>query len=284
MTSPEYLIDIGDTHISHRLALCPPRGFVIDGGSLILPNSIQKGINEAWARFQQRVRDITKGKTYTLIHKGDQVEGVHHGAKDALSANIVDQQVNALDVLKDICDGAAEVYCCRGTPAHAGPDSEWEEPIAHNLGAIPNAAGQYTRQVLDIEWNGLLLHAAHHIGTTGVHGGKATAPMGEMAELRATAGQWGLRAPDIITRGHRHDGVVVSTPSRYGMACSIATPGWQGKTGFAYKIRGGRVGQLTVGGGIHEYRDGRFMPWIEAYAIAPELPAMESTNQGSDDG
>jgi hypothetical protein len=268
----DVIIDIGDTHVGHRLALTPPRGFVLDGGTVCRPNPIQAAINEAWARFCQRVRDVTKGKTYTLIHKGDVVEGVHHKASDALSINMTDQQNNAVDVLRELAADAAEVYFCRGTPAHAGQDSCFEEFVAQAVGAIPNGAGQYTRQVLDLRWHGLVIHAAHHIGTTGVHGGKATAPMAELAELRATAGQWGLRAPDIITRGHRHDAVVVGTPSRRGMAWSIATPGWQGKTGFAYKVRGGRVGQLHVGGGIHEFRGGRFLPWIESYAIAPELP------------
>jgi len=279
VTSPEYLIDIGDTHVGHRLALTPERGFHIDGGSLVLPNGIQRAINEAWARFQQRVRDITDGAPYILLHKGDAVEGVHHRNKDGLSINMVDQADNCVEVLSDICRNAAEVYFCRGTPAHAGADSEWEEHVAGRLGAIPTEGGAYTRQVWFYNWGGYLVHAAHHIGVTSVHASKATAPMAELAELRATAGQYGLRAPDMITRGHRHDGTIVGTPSNNGMAWSVTTPGWQGKTGFSYKVKSGRVGQLTVGGGIHHLKNGRIRPWIEAYAIAPELERLGGNNE-----
>ena len=276
--SPDVLIDMGDTHVGHRLAVCPPRGFVIDGGNLVLPNEIQSAINEAWARFQQMVRDVTKGKSYVYIHKGDVIEGPpHHGNIDTLSANIKDQQDNAVEVLKDICSSAAEVYFIRGTGAHAGKDSEHEEAIAQRLGAIPvvsSASGheRYTRQILVLDFCGYVVHAAHHIGTTGTPAGRATAPMKEITNLRESAGAFGLRAPDVVTRGHRHVGTCAGDVTRNGMGWSITTPGWQGKTGFAYKTVGGRTEQLVVGGGIHEVRNGRFLPWVQGYAIMPDLP------------
>ena len=274
---PEIIIDIGDTHVGHRLALSPERGFVIDGGSLILPNEIQKAINEAWARFQQMVRDVTKGKSYILIHKGDVIEGVHHGATDNLSANIGDQQTNAVNVLKDICAGAAEVYFVRGTGVHAGQDSEWEEPVARECGAIPvvhSATGQeaYTRQVLTFDFHGYIVHAAHHVGTTGVPNSRLTAIMRELANMREAAAAFGREAPDLVLRGHCHVGRAGGDVTYKGMAWTVSTPGWQGKTAFTYKTIGGRTGQLVVGGGIHEVANGRLMPWVQGYPIMPELP------------
>jgi hypothetical protein len=207
------------------------------------------------------------------------VEGVHHRASDAISTNMQDQRENAVAVLKDLCADAAEVYFCRGTAAHAGQDSCDEEAVAHACGAIPMTSAEngrpvYTRQIVTLKWNGLVIHAAHHVGTTSVHNGKTTALMAELGELRATAGQYGLRAPDVVLRSHRHDGGVAGSVSRYGMAWSISTPPWSGKNGFAYKVRSGRVSQLAVGGGIHEYSCGRFLPWIESYPIMPELPDL----------
>ena len=277
--SPEIIIDIGDTHVGHRLSLCPQRGFVIDGGSLILPNEIQKAINEAWARFQQLVRDVTKGKSYVLFHKGDVIEGAHHQAKDSLSANIVDQQMNAIDVLKDITTSAAEVYFIRGTAAHAGQDSEWEEGIAQRCGAIPvvnKVTGQesYTRQTMVYDFHGYWVHVSHHIGTTGSPVSRLTGPMKVLTNLRETAAAYGLEPADLVTRGHCHVGRIGGDVTWKGMGWSVTTPGWQGKSGFAYKTVGGRTGQLVVGGGIHEVANGRLLPWVQGYPIMPELEGV----------
>lgn len=281
--STDLLVVIGDTHIGHRSSLCPPRGFTIDGGSLILPNEIQKAICEAYGRFVEMVRAATVGKSYTLIHLGDIVEGNHHGAIDTLSLNIKDQEDNAFDTLQDLFAGAAERYCVRGTPAHAGPDSVFEEPIAQRLGAIPTVSTvsgreSYTRHVVCIEWNGYLIHAAHHVSATGVAGSRTTGPMKEIVGLRESAAAFGRRAPDIILRGHCHTGAIAGDVTRYGMGFGITHPGWMGKNGYVYKLPGGRASQLVVGGGIHEYRTGRFLPWIQGYPIMPDLP--EAENEG----
>ena len=60
-------------------------------------------------------------------------------------------------------------------------------------------------------------------------------------------GRWHRRPPDFIIRGpHRY--VAVNIEGDNGMAKALVTPGWQGKTGYCYRIAGARQSEPQFGG------------------------------------
>lgn len=270
-----WIIDMGDTHVGDRLGLYPGAGFVIDGGSLVQPNPIQRAIREFYDEVIDMCLTEIGGEDFILLHKGDVVEGHHHRSKSALSANHHDQVYNSTELFKPLCDRASRTYFVRGTPAHVGEDSEIEEIVAGMCQAEKSAMGHRCHPLLVFKWNGLVFHVAHHIAGTSVAASRATALMSELVELQRTAGAEGLEAPDIVSRGHRHVGTMVSDCTHKGMAWSVATPGWQGKTGFAYKIKGGRVGELRVGLILWEYsKKWGAIPHMLHRRIARQLPLV----------
>lgn len=269
-SDPDMIVAIGDTHTGHQFAACPPRGFVTDGKNLSLPNPVQKAVNGHLATFLERVEDYTRrrGKTFILTHSGDWIEGHHHKAKDAISANINDQQKNCVETWSPLAEMAEYLITSRGTPAHAGEDSEYEEAIAQALGAREDAFGRYTQSIARFYWQDHLVHLAHHIGTTGTASRRATGPWGEIGELMYAASEVEGRAPDIILRGHRHVEHAAGEGSVRGMRWTCVNPPWVGPNGFAVKVRGGRTGNARVGGIIIEKMDdGRAFAWCETYFL-----------------
>jgi hypothetical protein len=120
------------------------------------------------------VPTVTRGEPYDICHNGDVVEGVHHRATTQISHNILDQKRIAINVLKGEIARCKKMggtyYHIRGTEAHVGQSSIFEEEVAESLGAKPNEHGQHARYDL---WkrvgtkDGPLVHLLHHIGTTG---------------------------------------------------------------------------------------------------------------------
>lgn len=272
----EYIIDMSDTHIGDRLGMYPGDGFMIDGGSKVLPNPIQRAIREFYDECIGRCMDEIKGRDFIFLHKGDIVEGSHHRSKSGLSMNYHDQVNNSIALFQPLSRAAVRSYFISGTPAHVGEDSEVEALVAGQCNAYPSPMGHKTHPLLVFRWNGLVFHAAHHIATTSVAAGQATALQAEMTELQRTAGAEGLEAPDIVTRGHRHVPNMVAGANHKGTWWSVTTPGWQGKTGFVYRIKGGRTGELRVGLILWKYsKKWGATPHMITQRIAKHLPSYK---------
>lgn len=249
---PLHWIDIGDTHLGSKYAVTPPGGFTVDGGGRMPPNPVQRLINECWEEFWEIANKVSGGN-YIFSHKGDIVEGHHHRSKEAISFNFKDQRDNAIRLLKPHTDKAVRSIFVRGTPAHAGEESEHEEEIARACGADPDYAGRYCWPLAKVRWHDLWVNVAHHISISGVSASQASAPQAELVELQRTAQRVGIESPDIVTRGHRHSATGVWEAGPKGTVHSITTPGWQARYGYAMKHRGGRTTELYVGGVIWEY-------------------------------
>jgi len=95
-----------------------------------------------------------------------------------------------------------------------------------------------------------LVHFAHHIGTTGSQAYEATAVCRELVESFSEAARWRNEAPDVIVRSHRHRSYEVRCPTGRGVGIGLVTPGWQGKTPFAYRVAGGRMSLPQFGGAM----------------------------------
>lgn len=251
------LVVVSDTHCGCKLGLINPHARVrLDDGGFYQPSEFQAQMWALWRTFwDEWVPTVTKGEPYDLVHNGDVIEGVHHNSTTQISHNINDQKRIAIAAL------APELAACtkrggryfhvRGTAAHVGQSSIFEDEVAEALGAVPNAVGQYARYDL---WkrvgtpDGPLVHLLHHIGTTSSAAHEASAVNAELTAEYVEAARWGRKPPDFIVRSHRHRSIAVDLNSARGYAAGIVTPAWQGKTPFAWKVAGARISEPQFGG------------------------------------
>ncbi len=251
------LIVVSDTHSGCRLALYPPKERLrLDDGGFYRPSEFQEHMWALWRQFwDEWVPTVTKGEPYDICHNGDVIEGVHHNATTQISHNINDQKKIAVAVMAHEIAKCRKTggtfYSVRGTGAHVGQSSIYEEEVAELLGAKPNRQGQHSRYDL---WkrvgspNGPLVNLMHHIGTTGSAAHEASAVNAEFTATLVEAARWARKPPDYVVRSHRHRLIAVDLETARGHGASIVTPGWQGKSPFAWKIAGARVSEPQFGG------------------------------------
>lgn len=255
---PRQVVVISDLHAGCQMALCPPGGARLDSGSIYVPRGAQAALWPVWLDFWSWVKQVTAGEPYDLVLNGDCIDGVHHGSTTQISHNLTDQEVLAIDVLRERAEGAARYLHVRGTEAHVGKSAESEERVARALGAVPNEEGQHARYDLWLRMGGPrgpLVHFLHHIGSTGSAAYEATAVHKELVESYAEAGRWGDEPPRAIVRSHRHRALRIHLPVDEGEALAVVTPAWQLKTPFAWKIPGARLSQPQIGGMVLKVGD-----------------------------
>ncbi len=243
------LVVISDIHAGCRTSLVPPEGFRMDGGGTYKPSAIQRKMWKMWREFwDEWVPFATRNEPYAVLFNGDSVEGVHHGSNSQWTANMEDQRRCAEAILRPVVDNAARYYHVRGTDCHVGPSGQDEENLARNLGAHPNEHGQHARYDLWVRVGKYLGHCLHHIGTTSSQANEAAALHKEYVEELIEAARWGEPPPDWIIRSHRHRNIMTTCPTDNGHAIAAATPCWQGKSSYVWRIAGGRTSQPQWGG------------------------------------
>ena len=248
------IIAISDTHFGCKLGLCPDV-VTLDEGGTYHSSALQKIVWSKWNQFwNEWVPEVTKKEPYYIVHNGDIIDGVHHGATTLITNNIKDQSKIAIQVMRPILDmsNCKGYYQIRGTEVHVGKSACDEETIAKELGAIPDDIENYARWELWLRFgiNNNLVHFAHHIGTTSSSAFESTAPMKEYIDACVEAGRWGDETPDCIVRSHRHRNIQVTIPTKTGYGISLVTPGWQLKTPFVYRVAMGRSSNPQIGGCI----------------------------------
>lgn len=255
------LVVVSDTHCGCRLGLMNPEKLVyLDDGGNYTASDFQRKMWKLWREFwDEWVPEATQGEPYDLVHNGDVIDGVHHNSTTQISHNILDQLKIARAVLGPevaVCKARGGTYYhIRGTAAHVGESSFYEEQLAESLGAKPNGLGQFARYDL---WKRVgksnkrvyapLVHLLHHIGTTSSAAHESSAVNAELTAEYVEAARWGREPPDYVVRSHRHRSIAVDLNSAKGDAAGIVTPAWQGKTPFVWKVPGGRISEPQVGG------------------------------------
>ena len=245
------LVVVSDIHGGCGMALPPPGDTfpLLDKGDY-KPSRIQQTIRDWWDEFWgEWVPNRTEGEPYAVAINGELVDGVHHNSTTQISHNLADQKNIALAILGplvDKCEGL--LYVLSGTEAHSGSSGCDDEGVAQALGAIQDRTGRHARYEMWKRVGKSLVHLSHHIGTTGSQHYESTAVHKELCEAFTEAGRWHNEPPDFVVRSHRHRHFETKITTHKGMASSIVTPGWQGKTPFAHRIAGGRMSQPQFGG------------------------------------
>jgi len=259
------LIIVSDTHAGCRLALCPPGKIPLDdaGGGGYVASEFQTKMWALWEEFWRVwVPQVTRGEPFDLVHNGDVIDGVHHNSTTQISHNIDDQitiaEMCLADPVRRCKESGGTYYHIRGTAAHVGSSSVYEEMLAKRLDAKPNREGQRARYDLWKRVGSCLVHLMHHIGTTSSAAHEASAVNAELTAEFVEAARWGRQPPDFVVRSHRHRSIGVEMDSARGYAAAIVTPGWQGKTPFAWKVAGARLAEPQFGGVIVRQGDEEF--------------------------
>ncbi|MCG3178623.1 MAG: hypothetical protein BIFFINMI_00951 [Phycisphaerae bacterium] len=246
------LVVVSDLHCGCRLGLHPSAPTPLDDGGHYSPSRLQKIVWSWWCEFWDRwVPEACHGEPFAVLVLGDILDGVHHGSTSQVSHNLEDQAEIAYRALSPIAERAdGRFYMIRGTEAHVGPSGVEEERLAKRLGAVPDEDGRHARWEAWIELGRGLVHATHHIGTTGSQAYESTAVMRELAEAYTEAGRWRQRPPDVLVRGHRHRHIEVRVPTRLGYGIAFTCPAWQLKTPYCYRVPGARQSMPQIGGSV----------------------------------
>lgn len=269
------LVVVSDLHCGCRLGLCPPGGARLDGGGHYRPSSIQRAVWSWWREFWNRwVPKACHREPYAVLVLGDTLDGVHHGSTSQISHNLADQADIAYRILAPVgkaCGG--RLYMLRGTEAHVGPSGAEEERLAERLMAVPDQDGRHARWEVWIRLGKGLVHATHHIGTTGSQAYESTAVMRELAEAYTEAGRWRHRPPDVLIRGHRHRHIEVRVPTSLGYGIAFTAPAWQLKTPYCFRVAGARQSMPQIGGSVVRQGDSDLYTrhWVRSPAREQEV-------------
>jgi hypothetical protein len=249
MDAIKNLVVVSDLHVGCQLGLCRPEGAKLDNGGTYKPNRIQRAIWKHWRQFwSEWVPEATRGERFAVLFNGDLIDNEHHKSTHQWSHNPADQRRECEAILAPIIVAASQVFVTRGTPVHDGEAGREAETLARSMGAMPNDEGQYARYDIRLRVGNAHVHALHHIGTTSSSAHEASAVNAELSASYVDAARWGYAPPDYVVRSHRHRAIFVDLDAVNGYAAGIVTPGWQGKTPFAFKIAGGRVTTPQFGG------------------------------------
>lgn len=247
-----YLVVVSDLHCGCRLGLCHPGEVLLDGGGEYKSSALQRVVWEWWMEFWTKwVPSVTHGQPYAALILGDTLDGVHHNSTTQISHDLEDQSEIAYTILRPIAERCkGRFYMVRGTEAHVGPSGVNEEALAKKLGAVPDRHHRRARWEAWLELGQGLIHATHHIGTTGSQAYESTAVLKELVEAYTEAGRWHKRPPDVVARAHRHRNIEVRVPTALGYGIVFTTPAWQLKTPYTYRLAGARQALPQIGGSI----------------------------------
>jgi len=186
-------------------------------------NEWQKWLWEQWMAMQEWVENVADGSPFDLLINGDALEGIHHHSDEIVAARILEHCTIARVALQFLVDAATDVYAVRGTECHT---RDLETYLMRSMGR------EKAHDFVQLNFNGVLLDARHHMPVTGRLHLEASALSIVAANNRSNAVRAGHEPARIFLRGHRH------VPGYYcdGGSMIAVTGGWQGLTRHGRKV------------------------------------------------
>ena len=213
---PKRVVVISDTHCGHMSGLTPPEYDSPAPAGAENLESYHKQRRYIWDWFDKQVKGL--GKVDVLIANGDMVDGkgIASGGTEQLYMSYEDQADMAAAVVARF--GKPSVNMSFGTGYHTGKDEDWESILARQIGA------EKIGDEDNININGLVINYKHHLGTSQVPYGRATAVLRD----KFWKDIWALRGEypkvDVVIRSHVHYHQYVGGPDFLAMT----TPALQG--------------------------------------------------------
>lgn len=228
------VVVVSDLHVGSIYGLLPET-FTTSGGTPSRPNTGQQYLLQCWKDFLSRVARLSD--VAAVVVNGDIVDGSQRAQSGTeFSLPILQDQVEAaIRLLRPLLQAAkdAPLYLVAGTEYHDGRAAAFVEQIGRSLGAERYAGpgtGRYSREVLDLELDGVVVNFSHGISVaTGFY--RAT-PADREGIWSALAGKEKmLPRADVVVRSHAHTFIHVEHASKH----ILITPCWQLQTRYMRK-------------------------------------------------
>ena len=218
---------ISDTHVGSRWGLFPDK-FRLSTGAKYTPNKGQRYLLRCWRAMQ----DDLAGDIDILILNGDIINGPNpkENARDQIEQDPDWQVRAAVELLTPLVARAGQVYATQGSPYHAGEGAQWDEAVAHALGAVPDEAGHQAWDWLLLDVEGVLLDVAHHQSVVMRY---VTMPLEREQQFDQMIAAHKGGSADLIIRSHAHRYVEANVE----LQRSVATAAWQLQTRYARRGR-----------------------------------------------
>jgi len=216
------ILVVSDLHVGSVYGLLPP-GYRDSRGNTVEQNVGQKYLWRCWMDLARRVARI---RPDVVVVNGDLVEG-RYG--ELCLSSPVDQAEACLQVLRALGCKRAKWFFIQGTEFHDAEVGREVEVVASQLGTkyVGLGSGVYTREVLDLECDGVVVNFAHGISVgAGLYRAVAIDREALWSALAGKAGS--LPKADVVVRSHAHYFVHVEHASKH----AVVTPCWQLQTRF----------------------------------------------------
>jgi hypothetical protein len=191
------ILIISDTHIGSRYALVPPSFRASHTGPA---GVFMSYMWDCWQDMLKRLPPLD-----CIIINGDSMEGEHptlKSAPDALEVSPLRQIDMAIETLGPLRDKSKHLWLIRGTGFHEGKWNEALEALGRELHAERWADRRYSGEVLDGDFYGLKINAAHAMSIGAIYQGTLA---DRTARFMALAESLGKTLPaDLIVRSHVH--------------------------------------------------------------------------------
>lgn len=222
---------VSDLHVGSIYGLLPP-GLESSDGRVISSNIGQDHLWNCWVDAAGWLK--RQGRIDAVVLNGDGIDGSQRAQRGSeLCLPMMEDQAEgcyrAVDYLLGLL-GRPKVYAVQGTEYHDAKAGREMEVVGHRLGAVRYSGlgtGRYSREVLNLEVDGVILNFAHGIS---VAGGlyRATPPdrEGVWSALAGKAGK--MPKADCVVRSHGHSFVHVEHASKH----IVVSPCWQLQTRY----------------------------------------------------
>lgn len=182
------IIFMGDMHCGHVAGLTPP-GYAPTKGPFA---KLQK---EMWKAYTGFISEL--GTPDVLVVNGDAIDGrgERSGGRELWSSDRYAQCHAAIDCIN--AWNAKKVFMTYGTAYHTGHYTDFENFIADSVkGEIHNE--------LNLDAHGVLINVRHHIGSSSVPHGRATALLRELMWNSLTSQSFKSVEANVLIRSHVH--------------------------------------------------------------------------------
>lgn len=235
-----------DFHSGSRLSLFPPNTQL--NKIEFQPNLWQRYL---WTKYEDMLRIISSVKIDFYVHLGDLLQGPasQKGSTYETMTNEYSEQLAIaratldpiLEHVPDHPNGGKCWWLCKGSTWHEGDYATVTDTLAELKGAQKFEDGEWTGDVLDLNFDGVIANFAHHQSYFYIY--KTTAMERELRDfaeyeqqiIAEVDGQDVLMLPDLVARAHTHRHVEVTRYIHGRLRHAISVPAWKAVERYAIK-------------------------------------------------
>jgi len=239
----EAVLFLNDLHCGDGLGLAQPgTPITLMNGTKLMTGDLQE---KMWAHWTY-VRDVwlpaslRGAQRLAVVVNGDAMQGKCPKFTNVVSTLSTDQLNIAEMVLAPYRERVFgdNFFLVRGTEVHSGSNGDTEEELGRRLHARQSKGGRYSRYVLKLRLQDVLINVMHSVGTSTSAAYVTSALQRAVTRILVNCAAWKLEVPKFVVRAHAHYHVETGIPGEGGPICGVIVPGWQAKTPFDRGKRG----------------------------------------------